>query len=60
KCLDALPDRWSLSIKLKYLMEKESEEICQELGVSPTNFWQIMHRAKLQLRDCVENKWFKD
>ena len=58
QCMDALPDKWSLSIKLKFLMEKGSEEICQELGVSPTNFWQIMHRAKLQLRECIENNWF--
>lgn len=57
-CLDALPDQWSTSVKLKYLMEKKGEEICQELGITPSNFWQIIHRAKLQLRDCVETKWF--
>lgn len=59
KCLDALPDKWSLGIKLKYLMEKESNEICQELGISTTNFWQIVHRAKIQLRDCLETNWLR-
>ena len=58
KCLDALPEKWSISVKLKYLMEKDSEEICQELGITPSNFWQIVHRAKLQLRDCVEKNWY--
>ena len=57
KCLDALPEQWNLCVKLKYLSEKKGEEICQELGISPTNFWQIVHRAKLQLRGCVENNW---
>ena len=38
---------------------KKGEEICEELGVSPTNFWQIIHRAKLQLRECVDTNWFK-
>ena len=57
KCMDALPERWHTGVKLKYLMEKSGEEICQELGIAPTNLWQIIHRAKLQLRDCVEKKW---
>lgn len=60
KCLDALPKQWSLCVKLKYLTEKSGEDICQELGIAPTNYWQIVHRAKLQLRNCVENNWFKN
>ncbi len=60
KCMDALPDKWSISVKLKYLMGKNGEEICQELDITSTNFWQIVHRAKLQLRDCIENRWFKN
>ena len=59
-CIDALPEQWSLGIKLKYLMSKKGEEICQELGITPTNFWQIMHRAKLQLRECIENNWVQE
>lgn len=60
KCLDALPEQWNMCVKLKYLTEKSGEEICQELGIAPTNYWQIVHRAKLQLRDCIENNWFKN
>lgn len=60
KCLDALPEKWNTCVKLKYLTEKSGEEICQELGIAPTNFWQIVHRAKLQLRNCIENNWFKN
>lgn len=60
KCLDALPDKWSTCVKLKYLSEKNGDEICQELGITSSNFWQIVHRAKLQLRNCIENNWFKN
>lgn len=60
QCLDALPERWSISVKLKYLMGKNGEEICQELSITPTNLWQIVHRAKVQLRNCIENGWFKN
>jgi RNA polymerase sigma-70 factor (TIGR02943 family) len=60
KCLDALPEKWNTCVKLKYLMEKNGDEICQELDITPTNFWQIVHRAKLQLRNCVEENWFEN
>mgnify|MGYP006299305345 CR=1 FL=1 len=58
KCLDALPDKWNLCVKLKYLSGKKGEIICQELDISPSNYWQIIHRAKLQLRECVDDNWF--
>ena len=58
--LNALPENWNICVRLKYLSEKSGEEICQELDIAPTNLWQIIHRAKVQLRECVENKWFKN
>jgi len=58
-CLGKLPGNWFSAVQLKYLDEKNGELICQELGISPTNFWQILHRAKLQLRKCLELNWFK-
>ncbi len=58
-CLEGLPEHWLATIRLKYLEGKKGEVICQELGIAPTNFWQILHRAKLQLRKCLELHWFK-
>jgi RNA polymerase sigma-70 factor (TIGR02943 family) len=60
KCMDALPEIWGTCIKLKYLSEKKGEEICQELDITPSNFWQIVHRAKVQLRDCIEKDWLNN
>ncbi len=60
KCMEALPEKWSTCIKLKYLLNKDGVEICQELEISTTNFWQIVHRAKLQLKDCLDMNWFND
>ena len=59
KCLDELPDKWNTCVQLKYLLNKNSGEICQELDLNPTNYWQIMHRAKLSLRECIEMNWFR-
>jgi RNA polymerase sigma-70 factor (TIGR02943 family) len=58
-CLNRLPAKWTSAICFKYLEEKEGEKICQELEISATNFWQLIHRAKLQLRQCLEHHWFK-
>jgi len=59
-CIGNLPDKWNACVTSKYLMDKNSEEICQELEISHTNYWQMMHRAKLQLRECIEENWFKE
>ena len=58
-CLDNLPEKWSSVVHLKFLGEYNSKEVCSKLDISKSNFWQIMHRAKLQLRYCIEMNWFK-
>jgi RNA polymerase sigma-70 factor (TIGR02943 family) len=59
-CIHDLPEKWNACVTSKYLMDKKTEEICQDLGISTTNYWQMMHRAKLQLRECIENNWFQN
>lgn len=44
---------------LKIQEEMESEMICKELDITPSNYWVILHRAKLQLRECLEKNWIK-
>jgi len=56
-CMANLPEKWSNAIHAKYLLEKKPDEICHELELSTTNYWQILHRAKLLLKKCIENRW---
>jgi RNA polymerase sigma-70 factor (ECF subfamily) len=42
---------------MKILDECDSDEVCAEVNISASNLWTIMHRARLQVRECVENKW---
>lgn len=58
QCFEKLPKHWLCALQLKYLEAKNSEDICKELDISNTNFWQILHRAKLQLRKCLDVHWF--
>lgn len=58
-CIDKLPENQKQLILLKMVEEEETEKVCKELNISTTNYWVIIHRAKLQLRACLEKNWFK-
>lgn len=42
---------------MKYLDDENTEVICQTLNISVQNYWVLMHRAKLQLRTCLQKNW---
>ena len=56
-CMSLLPNTWSKVFSLKNIEDYSSNEICKELELTPSNLWTIVHRAKLQLRSCLEKKW---
>ena len=58
-CLGKLPAQWASAVHLKYLDEKDGPEVCKDLNITTSNYWQIIHRAKLSLRQCLEMNWFK-
>jgi RNA polymerase sigma-70 factor (ECF subfamily) len=53
-----MPDRLAPVFVLKFMEEKKTDEICKELEVSPSNYWVMIHRAKLLIRRCLELNWF--
>lgn len=57
-CLQLMPARTAQVFMMREVMELTTEEICQELAISPTNLWVMLHRARLSLRECVTIKWF--
>lgn len=56
-CMGDLPKKWKSALTSKYLIDKNADEICQELEITLSNYWQIVHRAKLLLKKCLEMKW---
>ncbi len=42
---------------MKYMEDLDSAEICKALGITASNYWVLIHRAKLQLRTCLEKNW---
>lgn len=42
---------------MKYFDDMESEEICKVLNITSSNYWVLVHRAKVQLRAYLEVNW---
>lgn len=59
KCISVLPAKWASVFTLRMVEELSSDEVCKELEITSSNLWVILHRSKLQLRDCVEKNWLK-
>ena len=53
-CLDALPQNTARVFMMREHLGLEINEICRELDLSSSNAWVIMHRARMQLRKCLE------
>ena len=60
ECLKHLPDGQADVFVLSVLEEIESEQICNDLGITATNLWVRLHRARLRLAVCVGGKWNGD
>lgn len=59
-CLSLLPPKMASVFGMKVIEEIESDAVCKEMGISASNLWVIMHRARLQLRECLEEKWINE
>jgi len=57
-CIDYLPEKYAIVFKMRTLQGFETEQICKELNISASNLWVIIHRARTQLRKCLEDNWF--
>ncbi len=56
-CKDGLKELPQQVFTLKYMEDLPSEEICKVLNISSSNYWVLLHRARLQMRGCVEKNW---
>jgi RNA polymerase sigma-70 factor (ECF subfamily) len=58
KCRGRLPAKMAAAFSLRELGALDADETCKLLGVSATNLWAMMHRARTRLRACLEKHWF--
>ena len=57
-CASQLPASQGRLFLMREWLELSSEEICKELGLTATNLYVQLHRARLRLRECLELNWF--
>ena len=57
-CVNQLPPVQGRLFLMREWLELDSEEICKELVLTPTNLYVQLHRARLRLRQCLELNWF--
>jgi RNA polymerase sigma-70 factor (ECF subfamily) len=57
-CLEKLPPNTGRVFMMREVMGLDSGEICKELSITSTNLWVILYRARIALRQCLEQHWF--
>ena len=57
RCLEELPARQAQAFSLCEMDGVGGAEAGKVLGISTTNIWVILHRARLRLKECLEINW---
>lgn len=58
RCIDHLNERQKKIYVLRELQEHDTARICEDLDISSSNLWVLLHRARLQLKECMQINWF--
>jgi len=57
-CLEHLPPKQARVFMMREFVGLSSEEICQTVSLTVSNLHVLLHRARLRLRECLEDHWF--
>ncbi|WP_034410479.1 sigma-70 family RNA polymerase sigma factor [Derxia gummosa] len=59
-CLDGLPPRLGRVFLMREVVGLDTDEVCTELGIAANNLFVMLHRARLRLRECLDQRWFAE
>lgn len=57
-CMHNLPDATARVFAMREFLGLDAADICKDLDISSSNCWVILHRARMQLRICLQRRWF--
>lgn len=57
-CIAKLPKKQAQVFNMKTIQGISTEDICNELGINPSNLWVMIHRARTALMGCLNENWF--
>ena len=52
-CIENLAPKYRRIFVLREVDELPSKEICDKMSISESNLWVLLHRARLQLKECL-------
>jgi RNA polymerase sigma-70 factor (TIGR02943 family) len=55
--LGKLPPRIAQVFQLYQIEERPNREVCEQLNISESNLWVMLHRARKQLREHLDGWW---
>lgn len=58
-CINNLPDKVARVYMMREFLDLDTGEICKQLEITTNNCWVILHRARIGLRECLEDRWFQ-
>ena len=59
RCMDKLPKAAGRVFFKREVMGVDTDEICKEEQISASNCWVMLHRARLALRECLNQSLFQ-
>lgn len=57
-CIQKMPPKLVPVFLARFVDQENADSICKEFNISSSNYWVIIHRAKLLMRSCLEKNWF--
>ena len=60
ECLGRLSATGGRVFFKREVMGEETDAICRDEGITQSNCWVMLHRARIALRMCLETNWFGD
>jgi RNA polymerase sigma-70 factor (ECF subfamily) len=57
QCLKKVPRKARRAFMLKTFENTTSDEVCKILDITPSNLWVLLHRCRMNLRECLERNW---
>lgn len=58
-CLNGMPEAYGRLFMMREFLELTTDEICNREGISANSLNVTLYRARIRLRECLENRWFQ-
>jgi RNA polymerase sigma-70 factor (ECF subfamily) len=58
-CIDRLPPKVGRVFMMREWLERDTDDICNALGITANHCGVMLYRARMQLRECLDLTWFQ-